>query len=112
MKTESALLKMGLSEKSPTGEKNYRFLEKMWEQEKFQSFKDFLRLYNKRDVIRTLVATQELAKFYHNKGTDMLKLGCTLLKLANIFCTVLLVQNLILPQKPIKISFKNSERFV
>ena len=26
-----------------------------------------------------------LMEFYHNKGIDMLKLGCTLPKLANIF---------------------------
>ena len=31
-----------------------------------------------------LQAIQEMVDFYHNKGNDMLKLGCTLAKLAKI----------------------------
>ena len=49
------------------------------------SFKDFLRWYNKKDVIPTLEAIQkEKIASYHDKDTDMLKLGCTLPNLANI----------------------------
>ena len=47
------------------------------------TFKDFLRLYNNKEVVPTLAAMQEMLAFYHKKGIDMLKLGCTLPKLAN-----------------------------
>ena len=47
-------------------------------------FKDFLQWYNNKDVVPTLEAMQKLIQFYHNKGIDMLKLGCTLPNLANI----------------------------
>ena len=47
-------------------------------------FKDFLQWYNNKDVVPTLDAMQKMIQFYHNKGIDMLKLGCTLPNLANI----------------------------
>ena len=49
-----------------------------------QSFKDFLRWYNNKDVVPTLEAMQKMVDFDHNNGNNMLKLGCTLPKLANI----------------------------
>ena len=49
-----------------------------------QSFKDFLRWYNKKDVVPTLEAMKKMIEFYHSKRIDMLKLGCTLPNLANI----------------------------
>ena len=67
-----------------TGEKNYAYLVEVWEKEKMTTFKDFLRWYNNKDVIPTLEAMQKMIDFYHNKGIDMLKLGCTLPNLANI----------------------------
>ena len=45
----------------------------------------FLRWYNKKDVGPTLKALQKMIAFYHDKDIDMLKPGCTLPKLANIF---------------------------
>ena len=49
------------------------------------TFKDFLRWYkNNKDVVPTLEAMQKMLAFYHKKGIDMLKLGCTLPNLANI----------------------------
>ena len=48
------------------------------------SFKDFLRCYNNKDVVPTLKAMQKKIAFYHDKGIDMLKLGCSLPNLANI----------------------------
>ena len=50
-----------------------------------QYFSDFLKWYNKKDVVPTLEAMQKMIRFYHNKGIDMLKLGCTLPNLANIY---------------------------
>ena len=82
--TETALVKMRLSEKPPAGAGNYSYLRKVWEQEKTQSFKDFLRWYNNKDVVPTLEAVQKMVGFYHNKRIDMLKLGFTSLDLANI----------------------------
>ena len=46
--------------------------------------KKFLRRYNNKDVVPTLEAMQKMAAFYHKKGIDMVKLGCTLPNLANI----------------------------
>ena len=66
------------------GEENYSYLQKMWEQEKMQSFKDFLRCYNNIDVVPPLEAMQKMVEFYHNKGIDILKIGCILPNLANI----------------------------
>ena len=48
------------------------------------TFKDFLRWYNNKDVVQTLEAMQKRLAFYHKKGIDMLKLGCTIPNLANI----------------------------
>ena len=49
-----------------------------------QYFSDFLKWYNKKDVVPTLEAMQKMIEFYHNKGIDMLKLGYTPRNLANI----------------------------
>ena len=49
------------------------------------TFKDFLQWYNNKDVVPTLEAMQKMVQFYHQKEMDMLKLGCTLPNLANIF---------------------------
>ena len=46
-------------------------------------FLDFLKWYNNKDVVPTLEAMQKMIEFYHNKGFDMLKLGCTLPNLVN-----------------------------
>ena len=47
-------------------------------------FKDFLRWYNNKDVVPTLEAMHKMLAFYHQKGIDVLELGCTLQNLANI----------------------------
>ena len=49
-----------------------------------QYFSDFLKWYNNKHVVLTLEAMQKMIEFYHNKGIDMLKLGCTLPNSANI----------------------------
>ena len=40
------------------------------------TFYDFLQWYNNKDVVPTLGAMQKMIEFYHDKGMDMLKLGC------------------------------------
>ena len=84
LKTEEALSKMKLSKPPPSGEKNYQNLLDIWNHGKMCTFEDFLRWYNNKDVVPTLEAMQKMLAFYHKKGIDMLKLGCTLPNLANI----------------------------
>ena len=48
-------------------------------------FQDFVRWYNNKDVVPTVEAMQKMMEFYHNKGIDILKLGCKLPNLANIY---------------------------
>ena len=40
--------------------------------------------YNNKDVVPTLEAMQKMIEIYHNKGIDMVKLGCPLPDLTNI----------------------------
>ena len=47
------------------------------------SFKGFLRCFNKKDVLPTLESRQKMIAFFRDKDIDMLKLRCTLPKLAN-----------------------------
>ena len=68
----------------PTGVENYLFLQIVWENFNIQYFSDFLKWYNNKDVVPILEAMQKMIEFYHHKGIDMLKLGCTLPNLANI----------------------------
>ena len=84
LKTEEALSIMKLSKPPPSGEENYQYLLDTWNQESMCTFKDFLRWYNNKDVVPTLEAMQKKLAFYHKKGIDMLKLGCTLPNVANI----------------------------
>ena len=84
MKTEKALSTLKLSKPPPSGEENYQYLLDIRNHENMFTFKDFLRWYNIKDVVPTVEAMQKMIAFYHKKGTDMLKLGCTLPRRANI----------------------------
>ena len=84
LKTEEALSKMKLSKPPFSGEKNYQYLLDIWNHQNMCTFQDFLRWHNNKDVVPTLEAMQKMVAFYHKKGIDMLKLGCTLPNLANI----------------------------
>ena len=66
----------------PTGAENYSYLQSIWENQNMQYFSDFLKCSNNKDVVPTLEAMQKMIEFYHNKGIDMLKLGCILPSLA------------------------------
>ena len=84
LKTEEALSKMKLPKPPPSGEENYQYLLVLWGHGTMCTYKDILRWYNNKDVVPTPEALQKMPVFYHKKGIDMLKLGCTLLNLANI----------------------------
>ena len=74
-----------------------------------KSFKDFLMWYNNKDVVPTLGAMQEMIEFYRQKEVYMLKLGCTLPNLANIFCINQQIQSFTLLLKATKTCWR---RFV
>ena len=78
-----AMKKLRLKEVPKTREENYQELERIWAEEGMQTFRDFLEWYNVKDVKPTLEAMVSMMKFYHDRGFDMLKLGCTLPNLAN-----------------------------
>ena len=82
--TEQAVIKLKLSKPPPAEIENHHYLQQIWKGEQKSSFKDLLRWYNIKDVVPTLEAMQKMIAFYHDKGIDMLKLGCTLPNLANI----------------------------
>ena len=82
--TEQAVVKLRMDRIPPTGAENYSYLKGVWENNKMQYFTVFLKWYNNKDVVLTLEAIHKLIEFYHNKGIDLLKLGCTLPNLASI----------------------------
>ena len=82
--TEQAVVKLRIDRIPPTGAENYSYLQSVWENNKMQHFSDFLKWYKSKDFVPTLEAMQKKIEFYHNKGIDMLTLGCTLPNLANI----------------------------
>ena len=83
---QQALKKLQIKTVPPSGLNNYNYLQETWKKNGMTVFKDFLKWYNNKDVVPNLEAMQKVIqqKFYHNKGIDMLKLGCTLPNLANI----------------------------
>ena len=82
--TEQAVVKLRMDRRPATGVENYLYLQNVWENINMQYFLDFLKWYNNKDVVLTLEAMQKMTEFYHNKGIDILKLGCFLPNLANI----------------------------
>ena len=69
----------------PIGAENSSYLQSVCENKDMHYFSNCLRWDNSKDVVPTLESLQKMIEFYHNKGIDMLKLGCTLPNLA-IFC--------------------------
>ena len=79
-----AVAKLRMDRIPPTGVEKYSYLQSVWENNSMQIFSDFLEWLNNEDVVPTLEAIQKMIEIYHNKGIDMLKLGCTLPNFANI----------------------------
>ena len=82
---QQALKKLQIRSVPASGWDNYKYLQEIWQKHGMTTFKDFLQWYNNKDVVPTLEAMQKMVQFYHQKEIDMLKLGCTLPNLANIF---------------------------
>ena len=82
--TEQSVAKLRMDRIPPTGAENYSCLQSVWDINNLQNFADLLKWYNNKNVVLTLEAMQKMIEFYHNKGIDLLKLGCTLPNLANI----------------------------
>ena len=81
---QQALKKLQIKTVPPSGLDNYNYLQETKNKNGMTVFKDFLKGYNNKDVVPTLEAMQKMIQFYHNKGIDKWKLGCTLPNLANI----------------------------
>ena len=81
---EQAVDNLRMDRIPPTGVENFLYLQSVRENNNIQNFSHLLKWYNNKDVVPTLEAMQKMIEFYHNKGIDMLKLGCTLPNLANI----------------------------
>ena len=76
------LREMGLKSKPLYRKMNYGLLEELWKIEKKKTFLDFVRLFNKKNVVPILQAMNKITKFCHDQKGDMLQLGCTLPNLA------------------------------
>ena len=83
--TEQAVAKLRMDRIPPTGAENYSYLQSVQENNNMQYFLDFLKWYKNKDVVPALQAMEKMIEFYHNKRIEMLKLGCTLPNLANIY---------------------------
>ena len=75
---QQVVKKLQIKTVPPSGLDNYNNLQETLKKNGMTVFKDFLKWYNNKDVVPTLEAMQKMIQFYHNKGIDMLKLGCTL----------------------------------
>ena len=82
---KEALKKLKLKTVPKNTVENYRELQNIWEKENMNTFHDFLKWYNNKDVVPSLYAMTKMIQFYHSKQMDMLKLGYTLPNLANRF---------------------------
>ena len=83
LSSEQALAKLRKDNVLPNGAENDAYLRIIWDNGHIQSSADFLKSYNNKDVVPTLEAMQKKFDCHHDKGIDMLKLGCTLPFLAN-----------------------------
>ncbi len=52
---------------------DYEFCERVWRDEKMNTFEDFLVWYNNLDVGPFVTAVERFQKFYFDKGIDVLK---------------------------------------
>ena len=58
--SEEVQKKLRFSSIPPTGQENYAYLQEVWKNHDMQSFKDFLRWYNNKDVVPTLEAMKKM----------------------------------------------------
>jgi hypothetical protein len=52
---------------------NYSEMQKIWKEENMTTFEDFLKWYNKLDVLPFVTAVERLCKFYFDKEIDLFK---------------------------------------
>ena len=85
MRDDDVLKKLKLKNRPLSAEDNYAELQNIWRSNNMQTFQDFLKWYNNKDVEPTSEAMLKMIDFYHSQQVDMLKLGYTLPNLANRF---------------------------
>ena len=71
----SNLKKVNVLDVDGEGQKNYEWLQEVWEVERFTSFKQFLELYNNLDVQPLVQAVQKMQLFYREKNIDLFKIA-------------------------------------
>ena len=64
--SEEVLKKLRVSWVPPTRQEKYAYLLQVWKNNDMQSFKDFLRWCNNKDVVPTLEAMKKKIEFYHS----------------------------------------------
>ena len=64
---KQALAKLRTDNVLPTGAENYVSLQNFLDNEQMQSFAEFFKWYNKKDVVSTLEAVWKRIEIYHNK---------------------------------------------
>ena len=85
MRDEDILKKLKLKNRPLSAEDNYAELRNIWRSNNMQTFQDFLKWYNNKDVEPTREAMLKMIDFDHLQQVDLLKLGYTLPNLANRF---------------------------
>ena len=79
-----ALIALKLNDSPPPSEQdNYNYLQSVWINNNMTCMKDFLQWYNNKDVVPTREALTRMMQFYHDRGVDVFKCGCTLPSIAN-----------------------------
>ena len=70
-----AFRKLGLKSPCQGKEQKYQDLREVWKRNHLESFQDFLKWYNNKDVVPTPETLQKVLQFYRQKGIEILKLG-------------------------------------
>ena len=108
--TEQAVIKRKLSKPPATGIENYHYLQQIWKQEQMRSFKEFLRWYNKKDVVPTLEAIQKGLLFTTTKISICWSLVVHYQTWLTFAYTNLQMQNFIPSQREIKTYWRKFEK--
>ena len=84
MKNEQhALKKLQIKTKPISGLKNYKYLQKTWKKNVLLVFKGFLNCKTTQIKFKSS-KNAKIIEFYHNRGTNLLILDCTIPILANM----------------------------
>ena len=83
LNTKQAFINLKPPKPPTTGIVDSQFLQETWKKEQKHSLKNFLCWYYNKVVLPNLEAMQKMITFYRGNEIDLLKLGFTLINLAN-----------------------------